>query len=123
MNSIPAPDENDRPLNQPETVTLDPGERATVSYEAHQRTGGGFVLPILGMTKHPDSIYKATVDGSETIYNESAVPPTDVDDKTVTFAPAYSFDSSLTCEITNLSDARRRYTVQPIGFEKTGGGE
>jgi len=123
MDSIPAPAEDDRPLNQPETVTLDPGEKATVTYEAKQRTGGGFVLPILALSKHPESVYKATVDDSELIYPESAVPPTDIDDKAITFAPAYSFSRTLTCEVTNLSDARRRYTVQPIGFERTGGGE
>ena len=123
MNSVPKPAENDRPLNQPETVKLDPGERATVTYTAQQRTGGGFVLPILAISKHPDSVYKATVDDSEVIYPESAVPPTDIDDKAITFAPAYSFSRSLTCEVTNLSDAKRRYTVQPIGFEKLGGGE
>lgn len=120
MRSVPEPMPGDRPLNHPETVQLDPGEKATVTYTAKKRTDGGFVLPILAMSKHPDSVYKAMTDSDNVIYPEASVPPTDVDDKAVTFVPAYEFEQELVVQMTNLSDSTREYTSQPIGFEKVG---
>lgn len=120
MRSIPEPQPGDRPLNHPETVVLDPGERATITYTAKQRTAGGFVLPVLAISKHPESVYKAQTDDGNVIYPEASVPPTDVDDKSVTFLPGYEFDQELEVTISNLSQSTREYTSQPIGFEKGG---
>lgn len=120
MNSVPQPEPDDRPLNHPDTVRLDPGEKVTVTYTAKKRTNGGFVLPALGMSKHPDSVYSAEVDG-ETIYPEASVPPTDVDDMGTTFLPAYEFSQELVVMMVNLGDSTRDYTCQPIGFERSGG--
>ena len=123
MRTVPQPDPGDRPLNQPQTVRLDPGERVTVKFTATQRTGSGFVLPMLAMSKHPNSVYAAKVDDDEVIYPESSVPPTDIDDKQITFMPAYEFAEKLVVTMANLSESTRRYTCQPIGFERSNGGD
>ncbi|WP_058366399.1 hypothetical protein [Haloparvum sedimenti] len=122
MEVVPAPAEGDIPWNQPLTVELNGGEKATVEFNAEQRTNDGLVLPTLAISKYQYSSYAAWLDGeTEPRYGPASVPPTDVDDASVTFMPAYQFDQTLTVEVMNLSDQYREYHIQPIGFERMEG--
>lgn len=120
MRAVPQPSENAIPVNEPETVRLEPGQRATFTFTPSQRKTPGFVLPTLLGSKHPETVYKVWLDGSLK-FGPAAVPPADVDRGGVTFAPAYEFSEELRVQVTNTSEAStRNVTVQPIGWEKSG---
>ena len=122
---VPQPDADAIPFNSPVSVTLDPGEQATVSYQPEQRDAE-FRLPVVAVSKHPDSSYEVKLDQTNR-YGPASVPPTDIDDLTVTFVPALTFKDSLVVIVTNLaaSSTTRDYVVQPIGWEPfdSSGGE
>lgn len=113
---VPEPSANDVPYNDPITRILDPGQQLTVTFEPTQQVTQ-FILPILAISKHPESSYEAWMDGKR-VYGPAPVPPTDIDDLAATFIPARRFSSSLTVYVRNLSDTTtRRYTIQPLGWE------
>lgn len=120
---IPRPQPDDVPVNQPEKVILDGGQRARIRYRPVQRKTDGFVMPIVAVSKHPESTYRAKFDG-QLRYGPSSIPPTDIDDLAVTFLPAYEFERELEIVVTNTSSSTTRtYHIQPIGFERAGGGD
>ena len=125
-NIVPLPDEHDVPVNEPLSTTLAGGERATFTYQPSQQTTPGFVMPIVAASKHAESSYTVWFDDRQ-VYGPAPVPPTDIDDLAVTFMPAYEFNDELRVRCENLSaTTTRRYTVQPVGYEKVdrqGGGE
>jgi len=120
---IPAPSENDKPINEPLTTQLGPGERATFSFEPRQQTTPGFVVPIVAASKAPESSYTIWFDDRK-VFGPSSVPPTDIDDLGVTFMPAFEFEDELRVQVENISESTTRdYTVQPVGFERVSEGE
>jgi len=112
---IPKPSPNDIPLNHPTQVTLDPGEQATLRYEPKQNVTA-FKLPVVAVSKYRESTYRVKLDG-EVVYPETGIPPTDIDDLTPVFVPAYSFSQYLEIRIKNVSESTRTYHVQPLGWE------
>ena len=106
-------------FNEPATVDLEPGERATVKFDPKKRVSE-LVLPIVAISKFAGCVYEVRADGSER-YGPSQIPPTDIDDLGVCFLPALRFNDSLTCEITNLGTSSRTVHVQPIGWEPEAG--
>jgi len=115
---VPQPTEHDKPVNEPISKTLDGGQRAIFTFEPQQQTTPGFVVPILAMSKHPESAYLVWFD-DQLVYGPAPVPPTDIDDLQVTFMPAYEFGEELEVWCENLSSATtREYVVQPVGYER-----
>jgi hypothetical protein len=119
MNPVPEPAPDATPVNEPVSVRLDVGEQATVTFETVQSVSD-LMVPIVAISKHPESVYKVSSDGTRR-YGPADIPPTDVDDLSVCFVPALRFDSKLTVEVTNLSSSTRNYHIQPVGWEPFGG--
>lgn len=117
---VPAPGLGDVPLNEPVSVDLDPDQRATVTFEPVQQNTR-FVLPIVAISKYPDSTYQVETDDNLR-YGPASVPPTDIDDLQVTFIPALRFSRQLQVEVSNLGSAARTYHIQPMGWEPTDDG-
>ncbi|MEA5388336.1 hypothetical protein VB779_15690 [Haloarculaceae archaeon H-GB11] len=116
MTVVPRPREGDVPYNDPITRSVDPGTKLTVTFTPKQQVSE-FVLPILAISKHPESSYEVWKDG-ERIYGPAPIPPTDIDDLTATWYPARRFSTDLKVICRNLSDTTaRNYSVQPIGWE------
>lgn len=118
---VPAPSAEDIPVNEPASVDIGPGQQATVTFTARQRTNDGFVLPTVAVSKRSQSTYEITMDEEE-VYGPASIPPTDIDDLGVCFVPAYEFEQELEVQVANLSDTEREYHVQPIGYERRGNG-
>ena len=122
---IPKPEPDAVGFNEVVVVTLSPGEQATVTFEPEQ-ADATFVLPVVAISKFPESSYEVLTD-SVNRFGPAPAPPTDPDDMTPTFVPALRFDSELKIKVANLasSSATRRYLIQPIGWEpmrgETGG--
>ncbi|WP_251327925.1 hypothetical protein [Haloplanus pelagicus] len=115
---VPCPDHDDAPFNETVATTLSPGQKLTAEFTPEQSETRMY-LPILAISKFPNMSYTAKADG-EPIYGPSKIPPTDVDDLSVTFVPAKSFTRSLVVEVSNLdSTADRFVVVQPVGWEVT----
>jgi hypothetical protein len=121
MKVVPEPTAEDTPVNEPATVRLQGGEKATVEFETVQSTSD-LVLPIVAISKHPESVYTVESDGTRR-YGPADIPPTDIDDLQVCFVPALRFESTLTVEISNLGSTARDYNIQPIGYEPFRGGQ
>jgi hypothetical protein len=114
---VPQPSPDDVPYNDPVTRRLGTETKLTLTFRPVGSTSE-FVLPTLAISKHPESSYTAWMDG-EKVYGPAPIPPTDVDDLTVTFMPARRFSSKLTVEVKNLSDTTARdYSIQPVGWEE-----
>jgi len=117
---VPEPHPEAVGYNDPISRRLDPGQQLTVTFSPDQQVSE-FVLPILAMSKHPNSSYEVWMD-DEIVYGPAPIPPTDIDDVAATFVPAKSFSSSLRVIIRNLDDnTTRTYSVQPIGWEEVNG--
>ena len=118
MNVVPEPAKDDIPFNDPISRQLQGGQKLVVEFNPTQRVTE-FVLPVLAMSKHPESSYEVWLDGQQ-VYGPAPIPPTDIDDLTVTFLPAKRFAEKMRVIVRNLSDSTlRSYSVQPIGWEVT----
>jgi len=116
---VPEPQPGDIPYNDPISRELDGGQKLVVTFNPTQRVTD-FVLPILAMSKHPESSYEVWIDG-EQVYGPAPIPPTDIDDLVTTFLPAKRFKSSMRVICRNLSsNTPRSYSIQPIGWEVSG---
>lgn len=116
---VPCPDAADRPYNVTETALLDQGQKLTASFTPEGATTRAR-LPIVAMSKYPGATYEVKIDG-ETRYGPSQVPPTDIDDSTVTFIPAYRWNEAVEAIVRNVSGGdSRETTVQIIGWEEIG---
>lgn len=113
---VPCPAASDAPFNETVSATLSPGQKLTAEFTPEQ-TDTTMYLPILAVSKFPNMSYRAEADG-EPIYGPSRIPPTDVDDLSVTFIPAKSFERKLVVEASNLDSTADRFVViQPVGWE------
>lgn len=108
--------DRDDPFNVVETVTLDPSEKATVTFTPDNRVSDYF-LPVVAVSKYDQSTYRVSTD-STAEFGEASLPPTDPDDTADTFRPPETFSESCTVEITNLSGVTRAYNIQLIGWER-----
>jgi hypothetical protein len=120
VNPVPTPEPSATPVNEPATVRLEGGEKATVEFSTVQAVTE-LVVPIVAISKHPQSTYVVSSDVRNR-YGPADIPPTDIDDLQVCFIPALTFDTSLTVEVTNLGASPRDYSIQPIGWEPLSGG-
>ncbi|WP_058365232.1 hypothetical protein [Haloparvum sedimenti] len=118
----PEPAADDIPVNTAAEASIGAGQRAIFTFTATQRVHEGFRLPILAASKRSQSSYEILLDGDR-VYGPSPIPPTDIDDLAVCWVPAHEFQQEIVVKISNLSDTERRYTVQPVGFERVGGDE
>lgn len=116
---VPAPTPDAVGVNEPATVELDPGEKATVTYQQKQRVSS-LRLPIIAISKFSGCVYEIRADGKER-YGPAEIPPTDIDDLSVCFLPALHFEDELTIEVTNLGEVARTIHMQPIGWEPEDG--
>ena len=114
---IPQPAETDRPFCEPTSVTLGSNEEATLTFHPVQNTAE-FRIGTVAISKRPDSEYVVRMDG-EVVYGPAPIPPTDIDDLSVTFTPARGFEQSLSITVRNLQDTTgdRLYSIQPVGYE------
>lgn len=116
---IPKPSPDDTPFLSPYTVTVPAGSKATVEFTPDE-SGSVFYLASVAISKEAQTTYELRDDGTP-MYGPSAVPPTDIDDSTVTWVPCQRFRTSLKAIIKNVSSAERTYTVLPMGYETTEG--
>lgn len=114
---VPCPNPSDRPYNVTETKVLDQGERMTATFTPEGATTDAR-MPIVAMSKYPGATYEVQID-DETRYGPASVPPTDIDDMTVTFIPAYRWNKKVKCIIRNVSGGNgRETTAQILGWEE-----
>ncbi|MFD1588716.1 hypothetical protein ACFR9U_17190 [Halorientalis brevis] len=103
-------------LCEPETVALDPGQKATITVTPKQSsTTLRIVTP--AMSKFKDSSYRVELDGN-TVYGPAALPPTDVDDMAGMWRPAKRANNDVKLIIKNLSSNPRTYHTQLVGWEE-----
>ncbi|MFC6734868.1 hypothetical protein [Halolamina salina] len=116
---IPEPDPDDTPFLSPYTVTVPPGKKATVEFTPEE-SSSVFHLAAVAISKEAQTTYELRDDDTP-MYGPAAIPPTDIDDSSVTWVPCQRFRSSLTVIIKNVSDAQRTYSILPMGYETTEG--
>lgn len=117
---IPEPDPDDTPFLSPYTVTIPAGSKATVVFEPEE-SSSVFHLAAVAISKEAETTYEIRDDGTP-MYGPAAIPPTDIDDSTVTWVPCQRFRNSLEVIIKNVSDAQQRtYSILPMGYETTEG--
>jgi len=116
---VPCPAPTARPVNEPATTTLSPGETAEVSITPSKRVTS-VRFPTVAVSKAPYSIYELRVDNDEK-YGPARIPPTDVDDLQTCFIPALKMTRELLVKITRTSSAGndQTYHVQPVGWEES----
>ncbi len=120
MILTPRPNEEDVAFNDPFTVELEDGEEAEVTFQPEQ-SGSTFYLGTVAISKIRGTVYELQDDGN-TSYGPANIPPTDIDDLTVAWAPCKQFEDSLKVFIRNFSGSIQTYHIQPIGFERADGG-
>ena len=114
----PFPKEGAVSVANGDTVDLDPGQQAAITFTPDQ-TGTVFRCPTVAISKFADSRYRITMDDSEE-WGPEQFPPTDVDDMAVVWIPAKRWESQMVVTITDLrgSGNTRTYHVQPLGWEE-----
>lgn len=117
---IPEPDPSDNPFLDPFTITIPPQSKGTVTFVPEQ-SKSTFYLATVAISKESQTSYELKDDGTQ-MYGPAQVPPTDIDDFTVTWVPCQQFRTSLEVVIKNLADQTRTYTVMPMGYESANGG-
>lgn len=113
---VPYPSPDEVPVLEGRQQQLSVGQEYRVTFEATQ-AGVDFRLATVGISKVPGTTYEIRIDG-ETVYGPAPIPPTDVDDLTVTFLPTYVVDATLTVIVSNVSGSTATYSVQPLGWEE-----
>lgn len=116
MFTIPFPEEEAVPVNEASLVTLSTDERAEITFTPEQGTTTVHV-PMVAASKNPNTTYEVQFDQA-TGFDESGIPPTDIDDMGATWTPAMEFHQELKIIIryTGMSDAT--FAVQVIGWEE-----
>ncbi|WP_336001452.1 hypothetical protein [Halorientalis halophila] len=111
-----APPDGAVALCEPETVSLESGQKATIEFEP-KKSGTVVRVVTLAISKFPDSSYRIELDGNDE-YGPAALPPTDVDDMAGMWRPAKRANNSITVTIKNLSQNPRTYHTQLVGWEE-----
>ena len=117
MNTAPEPSADATPVAEPETVELEGGQRASVTFKP-ELSGTEFVVPVVAVSKGPETVYEVLMDDM-TVWGPAAIPPTDIDDLEAVWIPARTFTSSMTVKVTNFREiGTREYHILPIGWEE-----
>lgn len=118
MMVLPFPDEESSTITEIESVSLSPGQRATVSFTP-TRSSTKFMLGAVAISKRPNSSYTIKLDGT-THFGAEEVPPTDIDDVAAVWIPALPMQDELEVIVEDLRSTgdARTYHVQPIGYEE-----
>lgn len=103
-------------FNEATSVTLDPGQKGTITFEPEDRQSD-YYLPMLAASKIEDSEYEILTDGTTT-FGPAPIPPTDIDDDNQTFIPPETFSDYCDVEISNLGSNTQTYIVQAKGWER-----
>ncbi|MFC7204719.1 hypothetical protein ACFQJC_14460 [Haloferax namakaokahaiae] len=111
--SATEPDANDVPFNEPVTVTIPAGSKATITVRT--AADGVFNVDMLAISKRPNTTYTAEFDGVERF--DAAIPPTDIDDSSVTWKPPHKFSKRMKVVIRNFGSTSEIYHCQPRGWE------
>jgi len=113
----PFPKEGAISVANGDTVDLDPGQQATITFTPDQ-SGTVFRTPTVAISKFADYAYKIKMDDS-TEWNES-FPPTDIDDMGVVWIPAKEWRTDMIVEVSDLRSNGNTRTVhiQPLGWEE-----
>lgn len=115
LSIVPEPEPQDTPFNEPYTVTLQGGQRATIEFTPEE-SGTVFYLATCAISKETQTTYEIQQDQTP-MYGPSYIPPTDIDDLVATWTPAKTFRTSLTVIISNTGTTERTYHIQPVGYE------
>lgn len=116
---MPDPPDGARPVHAAEQVSVPANSRARITFTPEE-SGTVFGVPILAIAKRPLTTYEIEADGT-TRFEQSAVPPTDVDDLSPCFFPAFEFRTDLTIIIRNTDTVERKYAIQVVGWEADSG--
>lgn len=108
--------DRDQPFNEAASVTLGDGNAAVTTLSPSDRQSRYF-LRMAAATKIAGTTYRVEVDG-ETIFSDSAVPPTDIDDAVDTFTPPKPFEEDVVMTITNATGSQETYRMQFVGWER-----
>ena len=95
------------------------GSKATVEFEPEE-SNSVFYLASVAISKEAQTTYELRDDGTP-MFGPAAIPPTDIDDSSVTWVPCQRFRTSLSVIIKNVSSAARTYSILPMGYETTEG--
>ena len=118
MLYTPLPGDGAVPIHATAQVTLSPGEKAVV--EVTPENDGVHHIPIVAASKEPDATYTVEVDNTQRFGPNSPIPPTDVDDLTVTFLRALEMESELKVTIRDVraTGSSRSFAVHVVGYEQ-----
>jgi hypothetical protein len=114
---VPLPGDGAVPVNSGGNVVLEPGQKATITIEPEQAPNR-HKIPFVAVDWLRSTAYRVEVDGTVR-YDESPVPPVDLDSPTVPFLPALSLNNELTLVIKDLRETGdpRLYRHRVIGWE------
>lgn len=106
------------PITEVETVMLDDGTKAKITFLPDE-SGSTFYVPVVAASKRAESSYEIVFDGAQsTKFGPAAIPPTDIDDLAAVWTPPKEFTDKVTVTIKNLSnDDGRVYHAQLLGWE------
>lgn len=120
MFTTPIPEPSAVSVNVTETVTLNTGQKGTITFTPEAITSR-FQVAMVAVSRYPDSTYEVRFDGT-TGYGDqnvgSARPPTDVDDQGVTFVPCQNFEQRMEVIIRYTGSSERTFAAQVIGWEE-----
>ena len=101
----------------PESVDLDTGEKAVVTYEPEQ-SSSVYRIPTVAASKRSGSTYTIWMDDNR-VWGPAAIPPTDIDDLVPVWTPSKRLTTSMRVEVANVAETGgvRTYHVLPVGWE------
>lgn len=102
-----------KPLNDAERTDIPSGSKATYTFDPD---GSGMWVDAVAASKFGGLTYEVRVDGTQR-YGPNGVPPTDIDDLTVTHKPPLEVDRQLKVIVRNPSATDRTVAVQIRGWE------
>ncbi|SEN04309.1 hypothetical protein SAMN05216388_1001230 [Halorientalis persicus] len=107
------------PVNTTYSAVLSPGQKVTATFTP-TTSDTTFYMPVVAVSKHPDSAYTITADGTTIFGADQAIPPTDIDDLSTCWWPPREWDTKLEVTAKRLSSATgdEMYHIQPVGWEE-----
>ena len=108
--------DRDNAYNEVQKVSLNDGQKATITVTPRGRTSE-FFLRDCAISKYSGSLYTVELDGRK-VYDQEPIPPTDPDDSTDTFTPPKKFETEAVIVIKNASGTSHDYIVQLAGWER-----
>lgn len=114
----PFPDESSTTITEVESVDLNPGQRAVITFTP-SRTSTRYRLGAVAISKRTTSSYEVQLDGNSH-FGPEEIPPTDIDDMGVVWTPALPMEDEMRVIVEDLraSGGTRTYHAQPLGYEE-----